>query len=165
MFVGDMCGKEEEAINFYASVCSSAPNRTLGETKADVLARYGRGEAPDQEGTVRYAEFSLFGQQFGALDSTLEHKFRFNEAISFLIPCDTQEEIDYFFGKLLADPQAEQCGWLKDKYGLSWQVAPAILQELLSGNDQKRSERLTQAFLKMKKFDLATLKQAAAGQS
>jgi predicted 3-demethylubiquinone-9 3-methyltransferase (glyoxalase superfamily) len=164
MFVGDVCGKAEEAVNFYVSVCAGAPDRTIADTKADVLARYGRAEEPDQEGTVRYAQFSLFGQEFGAMDSAREHKFRFSEAISFIIPCDTQEEIDYFWGKLSADPKAEQCGWLKDKYGLSWQIAPAIMRELLSGNDKKR-ERVTQAFLKMKRFDIATLKRAAAGQA
>jgi predicted 3-demethylubiquinone-9 3-methyltransferase (glyoxalase superfamily) len=164
MFVGGVCGKAEEAINFYASVCAGAPNHAVGETRADVRARYGRGEEPDQEGTVRYAELSLFGQEFAAMDSAREHKFKFNEAISFLIPCDTQEEIDYFWGKLSADPKAEQCGWLKDKYGLSWQVAPAIMGELLSGNDKKRVARVTQAFLTMKKFDIAALTRAAASQ-
>lgn len=99
------------------------------------------------------------------MDSARDHKFRFTEAISFLIPCDTQEEIDYFWGKLSADPKAEQCGWLKDKYGLSWQVAPAIMQDLISGNDKMRVDRVTQAFLKMKKFDIATLKRAAASQA
>ena len=164
MFVGDVCGKAEEAVNFYLSVCAGAPDRTIADTKADVLARYGTGEEPNQEGTVRYAQFSLFGQEFGTMDSAREHKFRFSEAISFIIPCDTQDEIDYFWDKLSADPKAEQCGWLKDKYGLSWQIAPAIMRELLSGNDKKR-ERVTQAFLKMKKFDIATLKRAAAGQA
>ena len=98
------------------------------------------------------------------MDSAREHKFTFNEAISFIIPCDTQEEIDYFWAKLSADPKAEQCGWLKDKYGLSWQIAPAIIRELLGGNDEERG-RVAQAFLKMKKFDIATLKRAAAGQA
>jgi predicted 3-demethylubiquinone-9 3-methyltransferase (glyoxalase superfamily) len=133
-----------------------------GETKADVLARYGKGEEPDKEGTVRYAQFSLLGHEFGAMDSARDHKFAFNEAISFIVPCDTQEEVDYFWGKLSADPKAEQCGWLKDKYGLSWQITPAAMQELLAGNDKKRIERVTQAFLKMKKFDIVALKRAAA---
>ena len=164
MFVGDVCGQTEEAVNFYISVCAGAPDHAIGDTKADVLARYGRGEEPDQEGTVRYAQFSLFGQEFGAMDSAREHKFTLNEAISFIIPCDTQEEIDYFWAKLSADPKAEQCGWLKDKYGLSWQIAPAIIRELLGGNDEERG-RVAQAFLKMKKFDIATLKRAAAGQA
>lgn len=164
MFVGGVCGKAEEALNFYVSVFKNAPDRArAGETKAEILARYGKGEEPDKEGTVRYAHFSLLGQEFGAMDSAREHKFAFNEAISFIVPCDKQEEIDYFWGKLSADPKAEQCGWLKDKYGLSWQITPAVMKELLAGNDKKRMERVTQAFLKMKKFDIAELKRAAAG--
>jgi predicted 3-demethylubiquinone-9 3-methyltransferase (glyoxalase superfamily) len=164
MFVGDVCGKAEEAINFYVSVFKSAPGgERTGETKADVLARYAKGEEPDREGTVRYAHFWLLGQEFGAMDSAREHKFAFNEAISFIVPCDTQEEIDYFWGKLSAEPKAEQCGWLKDKFGLSWQITPALMRELLGGNDKKRIERVTQAFLKMKKFDIDALKRAAAG--
>jgi predicted 3-demethylubiquinone-9 3-methyltransferase (glyoxalase superfamily) len=164
MFVGNVCGKAEEAINFYASVFKSAPDGArTGETKVDVLARYGKGEEPDKEGTVRFAYFSLLGQEFGAMDSAHEHKFAFNEAISLIVPCDTQEEIDYFWAKLSADPKAEQCGWLKDKFGLSWQIAPAALQELLAGDDKKRVERVTQAFLKMKKFDIGALRRAAAG--
>jgi predicted 3-demethylubiquinone-9 3-methyltransferase (glyoxalase superfamily) len=164
MFVGDVCGKTEEAMNFYASVFKNAPdNATPGATKAEVLARYGKDEKPDKEGTVRYAHFSLLGQEFGAMDSARNHNFAFNEAISFIVPCDTQEEIDYLWGKLSADPKAEQCGWLKDKYGLSWQITPAVMQELLSSNDKKRIERVTQSFLKMKKFDIGALKRAAAG--
>jgi predicted 3-demethylubiquinone-9 3-methyltransferase (glyoxalase superfamily) len=164
MFVGNVCGKAEEAINFYVSVFKSAPDgERAGETKADVLARYGKGEEPDKEGTVRYAHFSLLGHDFGAMDSAREHKFAFNEAISFIVPCDSQKEIDYFWGKLSADPKAGQCGWLKDKYGLSWQITPAVLQELLRGDDKKRIERVIQAFLKMKKFDIGALERAAAG--
>ncbi|HZT33765.1 MAG TPA: VOC family protein [Bryobacteraceae bacterium] len=164
MFVGNVCGKAEEAIHFYASVFQSAPGAAgTGETKADVLARYGKGEEPDNEGTLRYARFSLLGQEFVAMDSAHEHRFAFNEAISFMVPCDTQEEIDDLWGKLSADPKAEQCGWLKDRYGVSWQITPAVMRELMGGGDQKRIERVTQAFLKMKKFDVAALMRAAAG--
>jgi predicted 3-demethylubiquinone-9 3-methyltransferase (glyoxalase superfamily) len=158
MFVGNMCGKAEEAINFYTSVF-----RKAGDTKANILARYGKGEEPDKEGTVRYAQFSLRGQEFAAMDSAHEHKFAFNEAISFMVPCDTQEEIDYFWEKLSADPEAGQCGWLKDKYGLSWQITPTVMREFLAGEDKARIERVTRAFLKMKKFDIAALTRAAAG--
>jgi predicted 3-demethylubiquinone-9 3-methyltransferase (glyoxalase superfamily) len=164
MFVGNVCGKAEEAINFYTSVFRNAPNvADAGETKATVLARYGKGDDPDTEGTVRYAQFSLPGQEFGAMDSAREHQFAFNEAISFIVPCDTQEEIDYFWGKLSADPKAEQCGWLKDRYGLSWQITPTAMGELLGGEDKERTGRVTQAFLKMKKFDIAAIMRAAAG--
>ena len=164
MFVGNVRHKAEEAMNFYLSVFQTAPDSAkAGETKGEVLARYGVGDEPDKEGTVRYAHFSLLGQEFGAMDSPREHKFAFNEAVSFVVTCDTQEEIDYFWGKLSADPKAEQCGWLKDKYGLSWQIAPTVMQEILGGNDQGRIERITKAFLKMKKFDIAVLQRAAAG--
>ena len=163
MFVGDVCGKAEEAINFYADVWAGAPGRSSRDIRTDVLSRYGAGELPDHGGTVRYARLALAGQEFAVMDSAHEHKFRFNEATSFLIPCDTQEQIDYFWEKLSADPKAEQCGWLKDKYGLSWQVAPAVMREILTGSDKARMERVTQAFLKMKKFDMAAIQRAAAG--
>ncbi len=161
MFVGKVCGKAEEAIDFYTSLFKNAPGST-GETSATILARYGKGADPDQEGTLQQSYFSLGGQEFGAMDSAWAHPFAFNDAISFLVPCDSQEEIDYFWGKLSADPGAEQCGWLKDRYGVSWQITPAVLGELVGGEDRQRSARVTQAFLKMKKFDIAALKQAAA---
>jgi len=165
MFVGRVCGKTEEAINFYASVFKDSPAgaKAAAGTKADILARYGKGEEPDREGTVRYAHFTLLGQEFGAMDSAREHKFAFNEAISFIVPCDTQEEIDYYWGKLSADPKAEQCGWLKDAYGLSWQIAPTVMNEMLQDKDKKKIARVTEAFLKMKKFDIAKLKEAYEG--
>jgi predicted 3-demethylubiquinone-9 3-methyltransferase (glyoxalase superfamily) len=164
MFVGKVCGKAEEAISFYTTVFGSAPDAAdARETKATVLARYGKGEDPDPEGTVRYAQFLLLGEEFGAMDSAWAHQFAFNEAISFVVPCDSQEEIDYFWEKLSADPKVEQCGWLKDRYGLSWQITPAVLRELLGGEDRERAARVTQAFLKMKKFDIASLNRAAAG--
>lgn len=153
MFVGAVCGKAEEAIKFYASVFNAPPPQ--------VMARYGKGAEPDHEGTVQFANFTLLGQEFGAMDSAHPHKFAFNEAISFLVPCDTQEEIDDLWGKLSADPAAEQCGWLKDPYGLSWQIAPTLLDKLMSSPDPKQVARVTQAFLKMKKFNIAELQKAA----
>ncbi len=164
MFVGGVCGKTEEAVNFYVSVFKDSPTGATAETKAAILARYGKGEEPDSEGSVKFASFTLSGQEFVAMDSAHEHKFAFNEAISFIVPCENQEEIDYFWEKLSADPQAGQCGWLKDKYGLSWQITPTILSELLGGNDQARTARVTQAFLKMKKFDIPTLKREYEGK-
>jgi predicted 3-demethylubiquinone-9 3-methyltransferase (glyoxalase superfamily) len=160
MFVGKVAGKSEEAINFYAEVFKNSPDGAGANTGADVFARYGKGEEPDREGTVKYAALALRGQEFGAMDSACEHKFAFNEALSFMVPCETQKEIDYFWEKLSADPKAEQCGWLKDKYGLSWQITPTILNELLGGKDQEVSARVTQAFLKMKKLDIEGLKRA-----
>ena len=93
------------------------------------------------------------------MDSAREHNFTFNEAISFMVHCDTQDEIDYFWGKLSADPKAEQCGWLKDKFGLSWQIVPSIMDQMLTDKDPSKIARVTEAFLKMKKFDVAKLKE------
>ena len=163
MFVGKVCGKAEEAINHYAEGFKNSPAGATDSTNVNILARYGRGEEPDREGTVRYASFTLLGQEFGAMDSAREHKFAFNEAISFMVPCDTQGEIDYFWERLSADPKAGQCGWLKDSYGLSWQIIPTIMNEMLAGNDKDRTARVTQAFLKMKKLDIDALKQAYEG--
>jgi predicted 3-demethylubiquinone-9 3-methyltransferase (glyoxalase superfamily) len=162
LFVGKVCGKTEEAINFYASVFKNSPDagKPARSTKVDILARYGKGEEPDKEGAVKNASFTLLGQDFGAMDSAWEHKFAFNEAISFIVPCETQAEIDYFWGELSADPKAEQCGWLKDKYGLSWQVTPTMMNEMLGSKDKEGIARVTQAFLKMKKFDIDALQRA-----
>ena len=152
MFVGKQCGKAEEAIRFYASVFHDA--------KVGDILRYGKGEAPDKEGTVKHAAVTLEGQQFAAMDSAHEHRFTFNEAISFMVYCQTQKEIDYYWGKLSADPTAEQCGWLKDRYGLSWQVVPTVMDEMLKTKDERKLARVTEAFLKMKKFDIAKLEEA-----
>lgn len=156
MFVGRQCGKTEEAIDFYTSVFRNAGT-------GHVL-RYGKGEEPDKEGTLKHAEFTLEGQQFAAMDSAYGHSFAFNEAISFMVHCNTQEEIDYYWAKLSADPKAEQCGWIKDKYGLSWQIVPTVMEEMLKNKDKKKLARVTEAFLKMKKFDIAALKQAYEGK-
>jgi predicted 3-demethylubiquinone-9 3-methyltransferase (glyoxalase superfamily) len=150
MFVGNVCGKTEEAINFYAGVFHNA--------KVREIFRYGSAEQPDKEGTVKFAGFTLEGQEFAAMDSARGHGFAFNEATSMIVHCDTQDEIDYYWGKLSAVPAAEQCGWLKDRYGLSWQIVPTAMDEMLKDNDTKRLARVTQAFLKMKKFDIGELR-------
>lgn len=149
MFVGDVSGRAEEAIEFYASV--------FRDGKAEVLARYLNGEEPDKAGTVKYAHFILNGQEFGAMDSARMHGFGFNEAISFVINCKDQQEIDYFWDQLSAVPEAEQCGWVKDKYGVSWQVVPANMGELIGRNPEKT----TPVMLKMKKIVVADLEKAA----
>lgn len=157
LFVGKQCGKAEEALEFYSTVFNKA--------RLDSIVRYGQGEQPDKEGTVKHAIFTLEGQKFAAMDSAYEHAFTFNEAISFEVHCETQEEIDYYWGKLSADPTAEQCGWLKDKYGLSWQIVPAAMEGMLEDRDEKKLARVTEAFLKMKKFDIESLKRAYKGES
>lgn len=155
MFVGEVCGKTEEAVNFYVSV--------FHDSKVGQIMRYGPGEEPDKEGTVRHAGFTLESREFAAMDSAREHKFGFNEAVSLMVHCKDQAEIDYYWEKLSAVPESEQCGWLKDKYGVSWQIVPIDMDEMMQSKDQAKVDRVTQAFLKMKKFDLAKLKEAAAG--
>jgi predicted 3-demethylubiquinone-9 3-methyltransferase (glyoxalase superfamily) len=109
--------------------------------------RYSKGEEPDREGTIKHAAFTLEGQEFAAMDSARAHDFSFNEAISFIVHCETQEEIDYYWEKLSADPTAEQCGWLKDKYSLSWQIVPTVLGKMLNDKDDEKVVRVTKAFL------------------
>ena len=155
MFVGDVAGRAAEAVNFYTSVF---PNSKVGD-----IFRYGAGEEPDEEGTVRYVGFSLDGQEFAAMDSAQDHKFGFNEAISFMVGCEDQSEIDYFWDKLSAVPESEQCGWLKDRFGLSWQIIPRLLDEYMARGSQEQIDRVTEAFLQMKKFDLADLQRAYEG--
>jgi len=151
MYVQDVAGKAEEAINLYTSIFKNS--------KINFIARYEKGE-PDKEGTIKYASFVLEEKEFGAMDSSAEHKFTFNEAISLIVKCENQEEIDYYWEKLAADPKGGQCGWTKDKYGVSWQITPSILGEMLEDEDKEKVSRVTEAFLKMKKFDIAKLKEA-----
>jgi predicted 3-demethylubiquinone-9 3-methyltransferase (glyoxalase superfamily) len=155
MFVGEVCGKAEEAINFYASVF---PNSKVGP-----ILRYGTDEQPDEEGTIKHAGFLLEGQEFAAMDSAREHSFGFNEAISLVVSCEPQEEIDHYWDSLSAVPESEQCGWLKDRFGLSWQVVPSAMDEMLRTGTKEQISRVTEAFLKMKKFDLAELHRAYEG--
>lgn len=143
----------EEAANFY---CSIFPHSKIGK-----IARYGKG-GPGPEGSVMTVAFSLDGLEFNALNAG--PIFKFNEAVSFVIPCKTQDEIDHYWSKLTANGGAEsQCGWLKDKFGLSWQVIPANMGELMSDPDPEKSGRAMQALLKMKKLDIATLERARSG--
>ncbi|VVB53445.1 3-demethylubiquinone-9 3-methyltransferase [uncultured archaeon] len=156
MFVGKQCGKAEAAIIFYTSVFK---NSEIGN-----ILRYGKGEEPDKEGTIKHAAFTLEDQEFAAMDSARKHDFTFNEAISFMIECETQKAIDYYWEKLTADGGQESvCGWLKDKFGVSWQVTPTGLDEMLRDHDKEKVERVTNAFLKMKKFDIGELKKAYEG--
>ncbi len=156
MFVSKQCGRAEEAINFYATV--------FHDTKVGDILRYSKGEEPDQEGTIKHAAFMLEGQEFAAMDSARVHNFTFNEAISFMVHCEMQEEIDHYWDKLSAVPEAEQCGWLKDKYGVSWQIVPTTMDEMMKNGSREQIDRVTQAFLPMKKFDIAKLKKAYEGK-
>jgi predicted 3-demethylubiquinone-9 3-methyltransferase (glyoxalase superfamily) len=155
MFAGDNAGRAEEAIKFYLSVFKDA---RIGE-----IHRYGADQAPDKEGSVMFADFMLENSWFAAMDSARVENAKFNEAISLMVKCKTQKEIDYYWEKLSAVPQAEQCGWLKDKFGFSWQIVPEAMDEMLSDENPERVARVTEAFLKMKKFDLAELENAYQG--
>jgi predicted 3-demethylubiquinone-9 3-methyltransferase (glyoxalase superfamily) len=155
LFVGPNVGRAEEAATFYRSV--------FKKSKKGFIARYPKGQGPDKEGTVMFMDFQLDGTWFGAMDSAHDHKFNFNEAVSLMIPCKTQKEIDYYWEKLSAVPEAEQCGWLKDKCGISWQVTPADMGKMLKGS-KAQVKRVTEAFLAMKKFDLKRLKAAYLGK-
>ncbi|MEK6983065.1 MAG: VOC family protein [Nanoarchaeota archaeon] len=144
MFTQDFCGRAEEAMNFYCSI--------FDDSKVGDIFRY-QNQAPDRDGTVAHSFFTLAGQMFGAMDSAQEHKFKFKEAVSFIINCKDQEEIDYYWEKLSAVPESEQCGWVKDKYGPSWQIIPENMGELMS----KNPEKTTPAMLKMKKIIIKDL--------
>jgi len=113
-------------------------------------------------GDVDVVSFELSGQKFMAISGG--PVFKFNEAISFVVDCETQEEIDYYWKRLSADPGAEQCGWLKDKYGLSWQITPTAMSEMLQNGTRAQVARVTKAFLKMKKIDIAVLRKAYTGR-
>lgn len=150
-------GQAEEAVEFYTSAFSGS--RITG------IHHYGPEEG-QPEGSVAHAQFTLNNQVFMAMDSSPEHAdFTFNEAISLLINCESQEELDYFWSVLTegGDPKAQQCGWLKDQFGVSWQVHPAVLSEMLLDSDQEKVNRVTKAFLQMKKFDIQQLQEAFEG--
>lgn len=152
LFVGDNCGKAEEAMEFYLSIFKDA--------KPGAMHRYVAGMEPDKEGSVMYEDFMLERRWFAAMDSAHKHQFEFNEAVSFLVNCADQAEINHYWQKLSAVPEAEQCGWLKDKYGMSWQISSAEMQEIMEKGTQEQVDRIAQAFLKMKKLEIATLKKA-----
>ena len=145
----------EEAAKFYTSI--------FKDSKIGDVTRYGK-EGYEihgrKEGTVMTVEFEIEGQKFLALNGG--PIFKFNEAISFQVYCETQEEVDYYWEKLSegGDEKAQQCGWLKDKYGVSWQIVPTILMKMLKDKDSEKSQRVMKAMLQMHKLDISTLKKA-----
>ncbi len=151
MFVKEQNGKAEEAIHFYNSVFQHSD--IVG------IARYGPGQG-GEEGTIVHAEFTLDGQSFMAMDSNGDHAFSFTPALSFFVNCTTQEEVDYFWEKLSEGGGKDRCGWIWDKYGVSWQIVPTILGELLYHSDPLRAKRVMQAMLKMTKLNIKELQEA-----
>ena len=146
----------EQAAKFYTTI--------FRNSRINQISRYGKAGHETHgmgAGTVMTVAFEIEGQSFVALNGGPH--FKFNEAVSFQITCETQDEIDYFWSKLSENGQESQCGWLKDKFGLSWQVVPAILPHLLMGDDRAKSERAMAALMQMKKLDIAALQRAHAG--
>ena len=139
----------EEAANFYTSIFKNS--------RIVKISRYGEG-APQPKGSVMTVAFTLDGQEFTALNGG--PLFKFTEAISFIVNCKTQEEVDHYWSKLLAGGEESRCGWLKDKYGLSWQVIPTVLREMLGDPNPQKAKRVMEAMLAMKKIDIAGLKKA-----
>ena len=156
MFAGQQAGKAKEAIEFYTSLFENS--------KVESVSYYEAEENPKQDGMLQYASFTLAGQEFSAMDSAENHEFNFNEAFSILVNCDTQEEIDFLWDKLSVIPEAEQCGWLADRFGVSWQISPSILGEIMATKNEEQKQRVTQSFLQMKKMDIAELERAYAGK-
>lgn len=152
LFVKEAYGKAEEAMNFYLSV--------FKDTKPGQVAQYPEGMEPDKPGTIMFADFMLENQWFAAADSAQDHQFSFNESVSLMVTCQDQEEVDYYWGKLSAVPESEICGWLKDKYGVSWQVIPKALNEMLQNGTPEQVERVTAAFMQMGKMEIAKLEEA-----
>jgi predicted 3-demethylubiquinone-9 3-methyltransferase (glyoxalase superfamily) len=146
MFSQDNNGKAAEAINFYTSIFSASSIISI--------SKYEKEDA-DTEGNLKYAQFLLNNTPFCAMDSSMPHAFTFNEGVSFIVTVDSQEEIDHYWSSLSEGGQPGRCGWLKDKYGVSWQIVPTILGKLMS--NPETAPKTTQAFLKMSKFVIADL--------
>lgn len=151
LFTKDQYGRAEEAINHYSAI--------FKDPKLDGILRYGNNESPEQEGKVKHAQLGLNSQKFMLMESIQSHDFSFSEGISLVIRCETQEEIDYYWEKLTEGGQESMCGWLKDKFGVSWQVIPSILGKLMS--DPSKAGKVAQAFMQMRKFDIEKIVQAS----
>jgi predicted 3-demethylubiquinone-9 3-methyltransferase (glyoxalase superfamily) len=154
MFTGDVSGKAEEAIDFYLSVFKNS--------ERGMLERFPAGMEPDTEGTVMYSDFTIGDQWFSVMDSARMHEYSFNEAISLIVNCTDQTEVDNLWGKLSHVPESEVCGWLKDKYGVSWQIVPEKMGELLSDPDKNKVHKVLNAMLQMKKIVIKDLELAYA---
>ncbi len=150
MFTQGNAGKAADAITLYTSL--------FNDSKVNLLSKYEKGEH-DVEGYIKHAQFTLNGQLFAAMDSSAPHAFKFDEGISFVVDCKTQEEIDHYWNSLIANGGKESmCGWLVDQYGFSWQIVPDVIGKLMS--DPTKAGKVSQALMKMKKLDIATLEKA-----
>lgn len=149
LFAGDNNGKAEEASNFYISVFKDSARGTL--------TRYPAGMEPDKEGNIMFTDFKILNTWVVAMDSGRQHDFNFTEGVSFVVECEDQAEVDYYWEKLSAVPEAEACGWCKDKYGVSWQIVPKQINELIYQEDKEKGKRAMEALLDMKKIDITAL--------
>ena len=154
-FVGDVSGKAEEATDYYLTV--------FGDTERGQLVRFPEGAQPNVPGTVMYTDFRLGETWLAAMDGGQGHDWGFNEAVSLMITCSGQAEIDHYWDALSAVPEAEQCGWVKDRWGVSWQIVPSEMGQMMGSATPEQMARVTQAFLGMKKFDIAALRAAYEG--
>jgi predicted 3-demethylubiquinone-9 3-methyltransferase (glyoxalase superfamily) len=152
LFVGNRCGQAREALGYYTSVFR---NSRPGE-----IFTYGEGREPEDPSHVMYGEAVLEGSILVAMDSSLDHEFDFNEGVSIIVKCDDQAEIDHYWEALSAVPEAEACGWAKDRFGVSWQIVPKQLHELMLSDDPSVSDAVMGAMLTMKKLDIAGLERA-----
>jgi len=155
LFSNQACGKAEEAVMYY--------NEVFDNSEIGIISRYKEGEAESAKAKINYAAFKLDGIAFSAMDNGFNVDYGFNEAFSLIVNCKDQKEIDYFWEKLSAVPEAEQCGWAKDKFGISWQITPVIMNEMMKSGDREKMKRVTEAFLKMKKLNLEVLQKAYDG--
>lgn len=154
LFTGKLYGKAEEAMNFYMSL--------FDDSKVNMIARNGPENTTEKEGTIQYASFTLAKQHFNIMEgSTGDHAY--TPAMSLVVNCESQKEIDHFWNALSAVKEAEQCGWLVDKYGVSWQIVPAQWQKMLQG-DPAKAARAMKEILKMKKLDMEAIKRAYEGE-
>ena len=155
LFSSESCGRAEEAVKYYTEI--------FNDSEIGIISKYGEGEAAAPKAKVNFAAFKLSGINLSAMDNGFDVDFTFNEAFSLIVNCKDQKEIDYFWDKLSAVPEAEQCGWIKDKFGVSWQIVPENMNQILFEGTREEKQRITEAFLQMKKFDLEVLEKARLG--
>ena len=151
MFTGKQYGRADEAIAHYSSI--------FRNVKVDGILRYGANELPDEEGKIKHAQFALNDQKFMIMESAAPHNFSFTEGISLTIHCETQREIDYYWEKLTESGAESMCGWLKDKFGVSWQIIPTVLNKIM--NDPAKAGKAAQAFMSMRKLNIEQIVQAS----
>jgi predicted 3-demethylubiquinone-9 3-methyltransferase (glyoxalase superfamily) len=151
MFTGDQYGKADEAISHYTKIFENS--------KIESIQRYGANELPDLEGKIKHAEILMNAQRFMLLESARSHGVEFTEGISFTVHCETQQQIDYYWEQLTESGEESMCGWLKDKYGVSWQIIPTILGKLLS--DPSKAGKAAKAFMSMRKMNIEQIVQAS----